>query len=306
MGPWAHTVPTTTSAGAVDFGLGSGQFPTSLGYDLEAEYLDFFDRWLRGRASTRPAVRIFVMGSKSWREERAWPPTGMVPTALYLHSGGRANGAGGDGELRWDAPRESAPPDRFRYDPEDPVPTVGGNLCCLPGQLAHGPLDQSRVEARQDVLVYRSAPLETSLEMTGPVMLELWFSTSAEDTDVTAKLVDVCTCGCVHNVVDGILRGRYRGGTEAVAPLPDQQPVRWTIDLGVTSVAFAPGHRVGLEISSSNFPRFERNLNRLGSGAPVIAEQSVYHDRDRASRLILPAMPDATDGSRLEATPSGP
>lgn len=295
MGPWAHTVPTTTAVGAVDFGIASGQHPTRLAYDIEADYLRFLGRWLkRGPAPEEPPVRLFVMGRNAWRDESEWPLARARETALHLRSGGHANSAAGDGALTWDPPAQD-PPDHFLYDPSDPVPTSGGNLCCYPTQLPPGPFDQTAVERRADVLVYVTEPLEQELEVTGPVTLELWASTSAADTDMTAKLVDVGPCGVVRNLADGILRGRHREGTDAARPLTPGEPVLWRIEVGATSNVFRAGHRIGLEVSSSNFPRFARNPNVLDGGDPVVAHQVVHHDPERPSRLLLPVVPANSD-----------
>jgi putative CocE/NonD family hydrolase len=298
MGPWAHTVPTTTAVGSVDFGTGSGQFPTPLGYDLEEEYLSFLRRWLQGVGDLgEPPVKLFVMGPNAWRDESEWPLRRATTSSMFLHSGGQASSSTGDGELSWARPTESEPPDRFIYNPDDPVPTAGGNVCCMPGQLPHGPVDQASIEARADVLVYRSAPLDEELEITGSIRLQLWASTNAADTDMTAKLVDVRPCGVVLNIVDGILRGRYRSGCDAIRPLAPDEPSLWKIELGVTSYVFATGHRIGLEVSSSNFPRFARNLNTLADDRPVLAHQTIYHDSSRPSHLVLPVVPGAQAGA---------
>ena len=299
LGPWAHAVPIGTAAGAVDFGLASGQHPTPRGYDIEAEYLAFLSRWLKGGSAAETApVRYFVMGVNEWRTERGWPPEGAVTTPLYLQSDGHANTSGGDGELRWSASATGAPSDSFVYDPRDPVPTVGGALCCMAAQLPPGAFDQAAVEERSDVLVYRSEPLSEDLEVTGFVTAELWACTSAADTDLTAKLVDVSPCGCAINLADGILRGSYRDGTDVVRPLVPGEPAMWRIELGITSNVFRAGHRICLEVSSSNFPRFERNMNTLPARDPVVAHQVIFHDEARPSRVLLPIVPSGSAAKR--------
>jgi hypothetical protein len=253
--------------------------------------LRWFEYWLkrgdRSILATAP-IRIFVMGDNRWREELEWPLTRAVPTPYFLGSGGLANTLTGDGSLRLE-PAEDQPPDRFVYDPWDPVPTGTA------GGYSRAPRDQRDIEARRDVLVYTSMALERELEVTGPLTLVLWASSSTRDTDFTGKLLDVHPDGRALPLNDGILRARYRKSRSSPEPLAPGEPVELTLDLGATSNVFLPGHRVRLEVSSSNFPRYDRNPN---TGNPVAhesrlerADQTVYHDRERPSRLILPVVP---------------
>jgi putative CocE/NonD family hydrolase len=188
------------------------------------------------------------------------------------------------------APGEQ-PADRFVYDPNDPVPTCGGNTLIIP----MGVQDQRRVEERQDVLVYTSEPLRTPLEVTGPITVELYAASSAPDTDFTAKLVDVRPDGYAQNLADGIIRGRYRQSGMRPTPLTPGQIYHYTIDLWATSHVFLSGHRLRLEISSSNFPRFDRNLNtgedQATSSRMQTATQTVFHDQRYASHVLLPVIP---------------
>jgi hypothetical protein len=261
-------------------------------------YLRWFDHWLRdgsGDTLLEPRVQLYVMGADGWR----CSTDGIVETTLYLRSSGRANTRDGDGWLSPD-PASDEPPDTFTYRPLDPVPSVGGPLFYEIPDSPPGPRDQARVEARDDVLVYTSEPLEQPLEVTGPVRLTVFVASDAPDTDVTAKLVDVAPDGTALNVQDGVTRLRYRDGYEQPAP-PLRGPedvVEVTVDLHATSRLFPAGHRIRLQVSSSNFPVYERNLNTGGrnfdEAEPRDAVNRVFHDRAHASRLVLPvAGPDA-------------
>jgi hypothetical protein len=208
----------------------------------------------------------------------------------YLHSDAGANGLTGDGTLST-VPPAAEQPDRFTYDPDDPVPTCAGNNLTLPSGVA----DQRAVEARADVLVYTSEALDRPLEVTGPIRVTLWAASSAVDTDFTAKLVDVHPDGYARNLLDGIIRARFRDSSSGPSPITPDQPYRYTIDLWATSAVFLPGHRIRLEVSSSNFPRFDRNLN---TGAPFgegveyrNAEQVVFHEAGMTSCVHLPVIP---------------
>jgi putative CocE/NonD family hydrolase len=288
VGPWAHDL-RYKFAGA-DFG------PDSV-VPLRGLQLQWFDQWLKGKDTpvvSGVPVRIFVMGANRWREEREWPPAEARLTPFYLNGKGRANTLVGDGALGTKPPRRKAE-DRFTYDPRDPVPTRGGAACCNPKVFAWGPMDQRPVEKRADVLVYTSKTLRRDLEVTGPVRLVLWASTGARDTDFTAKLVDVFPNGEARNLTDGILRLRYRESLERPALAQPGQIYQLSLDLGVTSNLFRKGHRVRLEVSSSNFPRFDRNPNTGGAIAEETrlnkAVQTIYHDSDHPSHLLLPVMP---------------
>jgi putative CocE/NonD family hydrolase len=290
IGPWAHlfpyTSPTSTGTGEIDFGAEAL-------IDLHEVQLRWFDHWLKDMDTgilDEPPVKIFVMGVNRWRDESEWPLARMRSTPYYLHSAGRANGAGGDGVLSPAGPADESP-DRFVYDPADPVPTRGGNTLIL----AMGVMDQRPVEARADVLVYTSAPMTEPLEVTGPIVVTLHAASSAPDTDFTAKLVDVRPDGYAQNLTDGIVRARYRASRERATPLPPGQVTPFTIDCWATSHVFLPGHRIRLEISSSNFPRFDRNLNTGGDQASgtrwQTAQQTVFHDARYPSHVLLPIIP---------------
>ena len=293
VGPWIHVAGSLTCAGDVDFGTDSTR-------DLLEIELAWFDRWLRGTdngADRLGPLEIFVMGANRWRSESEWPLARTRFTPWYLHSEGGANSAMGDGTLSPEPPGTGpgADADRFTYDPMFPVPTRGGCNCCNPEIVEWGAYDQRDVEARSDVLVYTSAPLERDMEVTGPVVAKLYASTDGPDTDFTAKLVDVSPDGRAINLCDGIVRGRYREGTGAQRLLDPGAVYEFTVDLWPTSNVFRAGHRIRLDISSSNFPRFDRNPNtgaRWGVDADLrTARQTVYHDPARASHVLLPVIP---------------
>jgi hypothetical protein len=288
VGPWPHNMSYRFEG--VDFG-GDSQLP------VRALQLAWFDHWLMGKdepALSGPPMKIFVMGSNKWREESEWPPAEARPVAFYLSSGGHANTLGGDGALT-DKPVERSTRDHFVFDPRNPAPTRGGAVCCNPRVLPWGPMDQRPVEQRKDVLVYTTKPLESDLETIGPVRVILYAATSAKDTDFTAKLVDVFPDGDARNLTDGILRLRYRGSLDKQELAKPGEVYRISIDAGVTSNVFLKGHRIRVEISSSNFPRFDRNPNTGGRIADetktVTASQTVYHDRGHPSELVLLVMP---------------
>jgi putative CocE/NonD family hydrolase len=267
------------------------------GVPLRAMQMEWFDQWLMGKDSalmSRPPVHIFVMGANRWREETEWPPAEARPKRLYFESGGRANTAEGDGTLAEHVPLHAAE-DHYVFDPRDPTPTRGGSVCCNPKVFPWGPKDQRPIEQRPDVLVYTTPPLKQDLEVIGPVEVVLYVATSARDTDFTAKLVDVFPDGYARNLTDGILRMRYRHSLEKPELLNPGEVYRVTIDAGVTSNVFLKGHRVRIEISSSNFPRFDRNPNTGGSIPDETrlwkASQTVYHDREHPSQVVLMVMP---------------
>src|SRR5215211_6884614 len=221
LGPWTHTTPPLSKSGSVDFGAMAGQSLMPLSLDVDGETLRFFDYWLKGiddGFADEPPVRLFVMGENVWRFESEWPLARAVETEFFLSSGGNANSSAGDGALAEEAPGEDRP-DIFLYDPFHPAPTVGGQLCCYPAALDPGAFDQRPVEAQSDVLVYTTPPLAEVTEVTGPVRLHLWAATTAPDTDFTGKLVDVYPDGYARNLTDGIIRARYRQGTDAPRPI---------------------------------------------------------------------------------------
>ncbi|MGC2403742.1 MAG: CocE/NonD family hydrolase [Acidobacteriaceae bacterium] len=276
--------------GSVDFGPAADEFDES---NLTLEWYDYLFEGRKNRFAAGQPVTIFVMGRNQWRAEPEWPLRRAKTTKYYLHSAGKANSSAGDGALGLDLPGVE-PGDRFTYDPQDPVPTEGGPLCC-DGHRPPGPRDQGAVEKRRDVLVYTTPPFEKDTEVTGPVRVELYAASSAQDTDFTAKLVDVDAQGNALNLAEGIVRARYRDSRQRPAMLSPGQTYKFAIDLWATSNVFLAGHRMRLEISSSNFPRFDRNLN-LGqpSGKAkgfVTATNTVLHDAAHPSALLVPVIP---------------
>jgi putative CocE/NonD family hydrolase len=304
IGPWEHVSHlnlTPSSAGQWDFGPEAISGPRS----WTALTLDFFDRWLKDAAEAPPGARVryFVMGENQWRGSDAWPPR-YTPVKYFLHSAGAANTRAGNGTLSTTAPADE-PPDSYRYDPADPVPSVGGRtLFYHPVLGPAGVFDQAKVEERDDVLVYTTPRLVTPLRIAGPVSVTLFASSSAVDTDFTAKLVDVQPDGYCANLAEGIVRARYRNSLEKEEFLEPGTVYELRIDLWSVAHCFDVGRRVRLEISSSNFPRYDRNLNSDVSPSAGLARdmqvavQQVFHRADGASHLTLPVVP-----SRVGARP---
>jgi uncharacterized protein len=282
--------------------IGDVDFGEKAPFDGDALVLDWYDMLLKGihnEFAIGKPVRIFVMGRNEWRDEDDWPLARAKTTKYFLHSGGNANSVGGDGVLSTDVPAAGLATayakDAFEYDPANPVPTIGGPLCCRSDLLRPGPFDQKAAEERKDVLVYSTAALTKDVEVTGPVTTELWVSSSAVDTDITAKLVDVGPNGFAQNLTEGILRLRYRDSQEKAEPLKPGSVYKVRIDLWATSNVFLAGHKIRLEISSSNFPRFDRNLNtgeeQARAARTVKATNTIMHDKEHPSALILPIVP---------------
>lgn len=296
VGPWSHGVLTGVFP-EMNFGM-PGDILTQ---DITGAHLTFFDRWIRGNTQalddTKP-VRIFVMGVNQWRDEADWPLPDTTWTDYYVDGAGRANTLNGDGVLATQAP-SSAAFDAYLYNPRRPVPTCGGHLYGgLPmvsdPSLAAGPADQRSNEARDDVLCYTSAALEQPLEVTGPITLALYASSSARDTDFVAKLIDVHPDGRAMFVTEGALRARYRQSTAEPRMLVPGSVYELRFELWATSNVFLPGHRLRLEITSSDFPHFDRNTNSGGDIGHeseedfVLAVNRIYHGPSHPSRLILP------------------
>ncbi len=277
--------------GDVDFGPAAAEFNES---EITLRWYDYLFKGAQNEFANGKRVRIFVMGANQWRDEDDWPLSRAQKTKYFLHSAGKANSLQGDGILSSASPHSEAP-DHFTYDPGNPVPTVGGPLCCDSQHLAPGPRDQRSLEARPDVLIYSSPAFAQDMEVTGQITAELYVNSSAVDTDFTAKLVDVAPDGFAQNMTEGILRARYRDSQEKPAFMVPGQIYKLAIDLWSTSNVFRQGHMLRLEISSSNFPRFDRNLNTTQTAAVsqkyVSATNTIYHDREHPSALILPIVP---------------
>jgi uncharacterized protein len=290
LGPWCHG-PTSAEGQ-----IGDVVFGKDAVLDTDAVTLAWFDYALKDEpnayASGAP-VRLFVMGENRWRDEREFPLARTRYTKYYLRSAKAPNTAAGDGTLALDPPRQE-PPARFDYDPEQPVRTIGGRLCC--GAVTKpGPYDQRPNESREDVLAFSTPPLTKDTEVTGFIRLELFAASSAVDTDFTALLVDVDPSGYARFLTDGIVRARYRNGTDRAELVEPGRAYKYDIDLWATSNVFKAGHLIRLYVSSSNFPRFNRNLNTgepiLGGSRTVKARQTVLHDAEHPSALLLPVIP---------------
>jgi len=261
-------------------------------------YLDWFDHWLKGmdnNVTDMPRLQYYAMGAKEWRNAQGWPLDNTEFRSYYLHSGGQANTRSGDGVLSMETPATDEPADQYQYDPGSPVPTLGGAICCISEDAAPaGAYDQTEVETRADVLVYTSEKLERDLAVTGPITATLYVSSSARDTDFTAKLADVHPDGTTYNIQDSILRARYREGFDKQVFMEPGEVYKLEIRLHATSNVFNKGHRIRLQVSSSNFPRFVRNLNTGGNNYDetewVVAENSIHHSSKYPSRLVLPVV----------------
>ncbi len=231
------------------------------------------------------------MGENVWRGEHEWPLARTEWTNFYFHSGGQANSRFGDGTLSTTAPTDE-PVDTFVYDPNNPVPTHGGQSMFRENC---GPLDRSAIERRDDVLVFSTPPLEQDVEVTGPIKLVLYAATDGPDTDFSATLIDVHPRGAAINICEGIIRARYRESMENPTLIEPNRVYEYTVDLWETSNVFKAGHQIRLEVSSSNFPRFARNLNTGGELATEteiwVANQTIHHDAEHPSHLILPVIP---------------
>jgi putative CocE/NonD family hydrolase len=277
IGPWTHGWNQTTQSGDQEFGEASL-------VDIEPLYLEWFNYWLKdGPEPTGAPIRIFVMGEDVWRDEYEWPLARTEYKSYFLHS---------DGSLSSKSPSPNSPPQTYDYDPSDPVPTLGGNI--MESSL-RGPYDQSPLDSRDDVIRFVTTPFAVRSEITGPIRAQIFASTSAKDTDFMAKLIVVKPDGEAFNLVDGVIRARYRDGFENPSLLKPGEIYRYDIDLWATSYVLSPGDRLRIDVSSSNFPRLNRNLN---TGAPFaetikmkIARQTIYMDEEHASRIILPLIP---------------
>ena len=285
VGPWVH-LGWQQKVGDIDFG-------TEAASPMPELMLRWYDYWLKGiqnGVDKEPRVRLFVMGANRWRTSNEWPIAGTEYRRYYLHSKGAANTESGDGSLDTRKP-ESAPPDQYRYDPTDPVPSVGGRFQQV---VPPGPRDQRPVLKRQDVLVYTTSPLEQDLEVTGPITVSLYAASSAPDTDFTAKVDDVYPDGTSMLITYGVQRARYRESHSRPTLIKPGQVYQYTIQVWPTSNLFKAGHRIRLEISSSNFPMFDRNPNTghgFGQDAELrVADQTIFHDKERPSMITLPVV----------------
>ena len=302
VGPWEHEVGVR-KVGDFDFGLQAcgDDLPEELRfspYFLKPVELRWFDYWLKGIDNgmmDEAPVHVFRMGENAWRAEEAWPFSRAKETKYYLRSSGHANGRYGDGVLSTEPPAAEAN-DSFSYDPENPILTYGGTASAFlgHGQNSDGPRDQRVVQGRDDVLVYTSEPMQADIEVTGPILCKLYAASSAPDTDFTAKLIDVYPDGYAQILREGIIRARYRKSFEKQELINPGKVYEYTIDLWSVSNVFQKGHKIQVEISSSNFPLYDRNPNtghKFGEDAELQkATQTIYHNSQYASHIILPVL----------------
>ena len=288
MGPWTHGGLFKTQQGQLTF-------PNQAAPNGNDWRLRWFDSWLKGLDNgfkSQPPVTIYIMGADYWRDECEWPLKRTQYTSYYLHSGGKAETLLGDGVLDTTPPGQESE-DHFTYDPARPVPTLGGNVAMHPPRV--GPYDQTSTEERSDVLVYTTPPLTEDVEVTGPVVVHLFASTDRTDTDFTGKLVDVGPDGYAQILVEGIIRGRHWKSFQSEELLTPGKIYDFYIDLWSTSNVFKKGHRIRVEVSSSNFPKYDRNPNtghKFGEDAELlVAHQTIYHNAEHPSRIVLPIIP---------------
>jgi putative CocE/NonD family hydrolase len=289
MGPWNHRGPAMMGdVGELNF----GRFTSIIGSPLFQHNLNFFNKYLRGMDVDLPAIRYFLMGKNVWKTADAWPLPNTQWQRYFLHSKGHANTSGGDGLLNRQEPISEIP-DVFLYDPISPVPSTGcrGHGTC---GFADSPKDQSFIEKRNDILCYTTPELKEDIEVTGPLELHLYASTSAKDTDFTVKLVDVYPDGHAYNVTDGVIRARYRKSFLKEQFIIPNEVNEYVINMETASQMFRKGHCIRLDISSSNFPEYDRNMN---TGNPpgqdakgITAKQQVFHESRYASYIDLPVI----------------
>ncbi|MBC3788986.1 CocE/NonD family hydrolase [Spirosoma utsteinense] len=264
--------------------------------DYDGLIYGWFDYWLKGEKNDvltkTPRVRYYTMGSNKWQTSDTWPPAEAAMTTYYLSSGGRANSLYGDGKLTPTPPANSQKADAFAYDPAYPVPSYGGNVCCTGTAIQGGAFDQHQMETRQDILVYTTEPFAEGVELSGSVETTLYVGSDAKDTDFTVKLIDVYPDGRAYNLDETILRARYREGFDKQVMMENGKVYKLTLSPMATSNFFAPGHQIRVEVSSSNFPRFERNLNTGGKNYDeskgVVANNKVFHTAGYPSQIRLP------------------
>jgi len=281
IGPWSHFPPGGRKFGPIDFGPAAD-------VDLVALDIRWFDHWLKGATNgieQDASVKIFVMGDNAWRDEKEWPPRRAQSKALFLEGAGRANTPAGDGRLA-DVSTQQESSDVYSYDPRDLVPTLfaPGNFTCAS--------DQRPLSKRADILVYQTEPLTNRIEVTGFPSVELYAASSAPDTDWFARLIDVSPDGLARDVCEGMVRARYREGVAHPQLLTPEKIVHYTIRLNPTSNAFLPGHRIRLDVTSSDFPNYDRNhntaANQNADAKLAVASQTIYHGPSHPSKIILP------------------
>ncbi|MBF6330984.1 CocE/NonD family hydrolase [Nocardia transvalensis] len=302
IGPWDHVgwgrPGTNVSAPMLAAAGPAGDSP------VNELMLAWFDHFLKGKdtaVSGRPRVDYFVMGANRWKQADAWPLPNTKWTTYYFSGDGNMSLPGRKGALTPDAPKDPQEPDRYYYNPLDPVPSAGGHSCCGASTGPQGPFDQYVVEQRSDVLTYTTDPMPTDTEITGPTEVKLWAASTAPDTDFTAKLVAVAPDGSTVNLNNGIIRAAFRDSLEHPTPIVPGQPYQYTIRIWPTSYLVKAGSRIRLEISSSDYPQYAPNPNTgepFGQSANTQgATQTIFHDPDHPSSVVLPIIPAGDDGS---------
>jgi putative CocE/NonD family hydrolase len=275
-------------------------------FDYQKLTYNWFDYWLKGEDNgvleKTPKVQYYSMGLNKWQVSETWPPPDTEMVTLYLNSQGHANSVFGDGELTTQKPCPEDNPDAFIYDPKYPVPLHGGGFCCLGPKYQPGSFDQRQMEARHDVLVYSTDPLEEGVEISGPIEITLYVSSDAKDTDFTVKLVDVYPDGRAYNLCDTIQRVRYREGYDKEIFMEEGKVYKLPVSSMSTSNSFARGHRIRIEVSSSNFPRYARNLNTGGNNYDekegVVAHNQVHHSALYPSQIRISVAKEAEGSIR--------
>ncbi len=292
IAPTLHCAYTRATENTIVGELSVGD--ARLNYD--EQIYDWFDLWLKGEVNdfkTKiPKVQYYTMGSNQWNSSDAWPPKQSKLQTYYLHSGGAANSLYGDGVLSLKKPGSEETPDTFIYDPMNPVPSYGGNVCCTGNAVKGGAFDQQGMETRNDILVYTSEALNKGVEMTGFIESTLYLSSDVKDTDLTIKLIDVHPDGSAYNLDETIQRVRYREGYETEVFMEENKVYKVDLTPMATSNYFKKGHRIRIEVSSSNFPRFARNLNTGGNNYDekegVVATNTIHHSATHPSHIKLP------------------
>ncbi|MBC2371663.1 CocE/NonD family hydrolase [Listeria booriae] len=287
IGPWTHG-NFISMIGDRDFGTAANAWGEA---NMHTRHIEWFNHWLKGERLPHTApIQIFTMGINKWQGAKNWPLENTNFTPLYFHSNGNANTRNGDGTADFKRPKATEPTDNFAYDPENPVPSHGGGALHKAIQ-ADGPRDQCELELREDILCYTSEPLTENIEVTGPVEVVLWAKTDAINTDFTAKLIDVLPDGTAFNLTEGIIRASKQHGDQV-----QKNMHKYTINLWSTSNVFLKGHAIRVEISSSNFPRFDANPNTgasfIDTTESVIANQTILHDEAHPSHILLPIIHD--------------
>ena len=289
-GPWCHCQPQRV-LGSIDF----GPMADGAGSGVSEYMLAYFDKYLKGKNIDLPVVRYFTMGRNTWHTSSAWPPSGVQWQRFFLHSRGKANSLAGNGLLTRDEPHDE-PVDIFVYNPLLPVPTAGGRGSQAENGFVYGPMNQVYIERREDVLCYTTPELESDIEVSGPLELHLVAASSCVDTDFTAKLVDVYDDGQAYNIADGIVRAQYRNSFTASDLLKPGEPTEFIIRLGHVSQVFRKGHCIRIDITSSNYPTFDRNMNTghsIGEDAEGIpAVQTIFHRAGHVSYIDVPILPE--------------